>query len=211
MEILFEAGMASRYFLTESKTGAAELSDFHLILVSERLTNRVLSLAFEAAFNAKLKGVMGLLVRKAEAPQIEKTLDDLAQDKKPGAADFLPSFLVIAEGIDKNCLNALKCMKLRGYAAPAAINAASLNDRAALPQIRQAFRESVLVEQGTICVLKPVAKLRALLGLRGAVISTQRGYREIRQAYPILSADAAYAQKNRPQSVQEVFDEGSYD
>lgn len=125
--VKLNVGMASAYFITEAKHTVAFLPRPYIVLSNSKVDIALLAEILMDIYNLSLpKGFLNKLFKKAEKHPIEKFLDDLVHERRFSRPLFGTNrypVLIFSKGIGKDCLFAMKILKLRGLSYLAAVNA----------------------------------------------------------------------------------------
>ena len=202
MEVIIQAGMASRFFLTDLERGLATIASPHAMISKERISINRLAEIFEKASNSSImrKGLLGALIKKADAKDIGIFLEELANNKKLSKPiiGVPPTLFIISNGIEKQALNAMKVLKLRGLCQLLAVNISSMQSVDSMAVLEAKFSD----------LYKSSKKLLVVANLYETVVSTEQNIKNILSNHPELISVPEMQNIN---NMDNFFEEGKYD
>ncbi len=209
--IKLNSGMASIYFVTDAKQNLVLLDNPYMVFSNSVLTKSLLSEILMRIYNIEHpKGFLGMMPKQAGKEAIEKLLEDLINERKFSATLMGSNrpILVIAKGIEKQCLFSMKVLKLRGLSSLAAINIR--NDHEKIGESIEATEEikNSEIYHDTIAVVYRPPKLRVAIGKHKTVITTCNDFKTLIRE----NADIVTPLQDRPITDKcQIVDEGMYE
>lgn len=207
----FNIGTASKFFITDVRQNLALLENPYIVFSNGMLSKSLLAEILAAIFNIEhTKGFLGSLIKKAEKGAIEKLLEDLINERKPSPTMMGSGrpIIIFANGIEKQCLFAMKVLKLRGLALLAAVNIRK--DAGKMLELVGGIAEikgSETYRDAAVTIFRP-SKLRVVIGKEKTVITPDMDFKNLIKE----NAEIVVPVQDMPiNDNRQIMDEGSYD
>lgn len=212
MDTIIQAGMASRYFVTDLKKGLAMTTASYIVISKELLSVDMLAGIFEKTFNSSIlqKGIFKALVKKAEAKDIAVFLEELSTGNKASRPVIgVPTDLfIISNGIEKKALNAMKALKLRGLCQLLAVNISSVKVSDWLVTLESGLQEAKIVGDNSISIYRPLKRPLVVANLYKTIITTERDIKYILSNHPEM---VGLLEPQNITNINDFIEEGKYD
>lgn len=209
--IQLNAGIASEFFITDAKQNLALLENPYLVFSNSTLSKSLFSEILAKIYNIEHpKGLFGVLPKQAEREAIERFLEDLTSERKFSATIMGSNRPIVffVKGIEKQCLLAMKILKLRGLLSLAAVNLRSdFENGFSIARGMQEITSTEIYKDAVTTIFRPL-KLRIAIGKYKTIASTDNNFNTLIKE----NKDIVTPIQNIPiTDKHQIIDEGVYD
>ncbi len=186
-----QVGLASQYFVTDPKKMLAMAEKPSVVVSSDVLTLEGLAEVLAAIYNQSSSlSFLGIRNKpKLEVQQVVAFLNDLIQERKPSMAmmTFPNPVLLLSIGFERQALNAMKVLKLRGACQLVGIDVSASGQRDLAFRLALELREQQTTRGATWQVFSPPKQLCVVSGVKRSVISTEQNSNQLLRTHPDLA------------------------
>lgn len=186
--LALNTGMASKYFITDLKRAATVLEKPY-ILLANNVGMTELAEALATIYNRTASsGPFKLGAKQINASSFYDFLKDLIFEKKPSIPfmNFNDPVFIVANGITKEALAAIKVLKIRGVGPFLALNVSGRRDESSIMRLENELQSEFLSEGASGKLYKPSKRLIVVCGISQTVVSNEKNSRSVFCEFPSL-------------------------
>jgi hypothetical protein len=198
--IHLNVGLASKYLITDTKKCIVSIEKPYLVFSNNILSDKVFAEILTTFYNFGLpRGLFGVGVKKLNSQQVELSLDDLRNERKPSfpMREINNPMLMLSNGFDKKTLTAIKIIKIRGFCQIIAADISALPGDTIL-KIDSELMSDKIEEKLSYKIYKPDNRLCVVSGINKTVLSTESNVGQILKKFPDLISNVDLESINEP-------------
>lgn len=194
------AGLASKYLITDIKKNVGISEKPRLVSLSKILTVNILVEILTNIYNINLpSGLFGMGAKKLDSRQVALFLEDLCNQRKPSGPiiEIREPVFILAGGFDKKALIAIKILRLRGLCPIMAVDISALGGDI-IVKIDSELINNKIEEAVSYKIYRPDTKLCVVSGINKTVLSTENNAAQILKKFPGLISSIDLESVNEP-------------
>jgi hypothetical protein len=174
-------GMASKYFIVDLQRCISTMESPYVFLSKALISVPILSENLTRIYNHGLSsGILGLGVKKLEAQKAELLLNDFINEREPsGLIQFQRAIFIVANGIDKMALLAMKILKIRGLCLLLAIDASGAKHDETIFRLEMELKTNAFFKDTDCSLYAPTKGFAVVGGVNETVITNEMTVKEV--------------------------------
>lgn len=200
MTLTLNSGMASKYFITDLKRAATVLEK-PCVLLANNMGTMELAEALATIYNRNASsGPFKFGAKQINASSFHDFIKDLISEKKPSIPfmAFNDPVFIVANGISKEALAAVKVLKVRGVGQFLVLDISACRDESSIMRLEHELQAEFVSEGVFGKLYKPSKRLIVVCGISQTVVSNEKNSRSVFCEFPSLSTTLDLEAEHEP-------------